>query len=156
VVKLGDKMVTAQIVGSNDEIHRGDRVGPAGEQTAVTVRARPNTRELKGYVVSALVPYLTILGEESRIIVDKGSADGVEPGNTFTVVRQTDPKDSILDPNGDEDRALPVQEIAVCMAVTVKEHASTCLLVRSLKEVVPGDRLEMRPAQGGNMKVGMR
>lgn len=144
VVKLGAREVTAQIVGSDDEIRRGDLIGAGGEQTKIALAPRPNGRALKGYVVSALVPYLTILGEESKLLVDKGSADGVEQGNTFTITRQTDPLNSILDPNEDEDKSLPVQDIATCMAVTVKEHVTTCILTRSLKEVVPGDRLEMR------------
>lgn len=153
VTKLGRGEVTAQIVASSDEIRRGDKVGAPGEPLQVKVSARPNARALKGYVVSALTPYLTIMGEESKLLVDLGSAEGVQPGNTFTVIRQTDPQHSIVDPNADEDRSLPIEDIATCMAVTVKEHVSTCLLVRSLKEVVPGDRLEMRT---GNVQVGMR
>lgn len=153
VTALGKKEVTAQIVGSSDEIRRGDKVAAGGEQLKVNVRAKPNGKDLKGYVVSALVPYLTILGEESKLLVDLGSAEGVEAGNTFTVIRQVDPERSVLDPNEDEDRSLPVQDIATCMAVTVKEHVSTCILVRSLKEVTPGDRVEMRT---GNVQVGLR
>lgn len=153
VVKLGRGEATAQIVASSDEIRRGDKVGAPGEPLHTKVAARPNARALKGYVVSALTPYLTIMGEESKLLVDLGSAQGVQPGNTFTVIRQTDPQASILDPNEDEDRSLPIEDIATCMAVTVKEHVSTCILVRSLKEVVPGDRVEMRT---GNMQVGMR
>jgi LysM repeat protein len=153
VTQLGRHEVTAQIVASSDEIRRGDKVAAGGEQLKVNVTARPNGKDLKGYVVSALVPYLTIMGEESKLLVDRGSADGVEPGNTFTIIRQTDPNKSILDVNGDEDLSLPIQDIATCMAVTVKEHVSTCVLVRSIKEVVPGDRMEMRT---GNVQVGLR
>jgi hypothetical protein len=39
---------------------------------------------------------------------------------------------------------LPIEEIAQCMAIDVKDKATICMLTRSLREVVWGDRVEMR------------
>ncbi len=147
VIKTGKGLVTAQIMETWDPIERGDMVGPFGEKLVESVSARPNERDVRGYVVTSLVPHLTIYGEHHYVVLDKGSADGVLPGNTFTVVRQQDKGGNFLHPNEVEDDELPVEDVASCMTVDVKEKASTCVLTRSLREVVPGDRVEMR-AQG--------
>ena len=75
--------------------------------------------------MAALDPYDTaITAERSQVIVDLGSADGLQPGNTFTIIRQADPLEQFVDP-----------------AAEVKEHASTCMLLKSAREIVAGDRL---------------
>lgn len=151
VQKLSGKLVTAQIVENWDEIRRGDLIGPFGEQFGRSVSLRPNDKELKGFVLAALEPDMTMMGEHHQILIDRGSADGVQLGNTFTVIRQNDGlKGSFIYPQRSNEE-YPVEDVAVCMTVEVKDRASTCLLMRSLREVVAGDRVEMRvggaPAQ---------
>lgn len=148
VTAVSSKLVTAQILSANDEIRRGDRVGPYGEQLVETVSERPNEQQIQGFVVSGLVPYLSILGEHHDIVIDKGSADGVQQGNVFTVIRQQDLGGNFMKPSEDQDEELPIESIARCMAVTVRENATTCTLTESIREVVPGDRVLTIPAQG--------
>lgn len=144
IVSVTDRMVTAQISDTWDAIQRGDLVGPSNERLNDKVSQRANERDLKGYVVAGLVPMLTMMGEHHIILIDKGSADGVLPGNTFAVVRQGEPGNDIAHPAAAQDKRYPTEDIAVCMVVETKERASNCLLTRSLREVVPGDRVEMR------------
>ncbi|MGQ0507835.1 MAG: LysM peptidoglycan-binding domain-containing protein [Myxococcaceae bacterium] len=149
IVKTGKGLVTAQIMETWDPIQRGDLVGPFGEKLSSSVSVRNNDRDVKGYVLISLVPFLNVVGEHHTIVVDKGSADGVQAGNTFTVIRQADQGGDIFRPQDVDNDELPVEDVATCMAVDVKEKASTCLLIRSLREVVPGDRVEMRRAAAG-------
>lgn len=144
VTKLHDGLVTAQITNSWDEVNRGHFVGPFGERLSDNVTVKPNSRELTGVLVGTQVPFLTMAGEHHNVFVDKGSADGVEVGNTFTVVRQNDGVGNFFKPFRDQRGDLPVEDIATCMAVDVKENLTTCLMIRSIREVVPGDRVEMR------------
>jgi len=147
VVKSSDEFVTADLSPDTwDEVHRGDRIGPAGEQLKEVIERRPNDRQLKGYVIGVLIPFLTVLGEHNVVVVDKGRADGVQPGNTFTVVRQQDPitPKAFLNPAQVQNRHLPVEDVGSCMAIDVKDTATMCLLTRSLREIVYGDRVEMR------------
>src|SRR5262249_8924184 len=84
VIKKNAELVTAQIEpDSLDEIHRGDRIGPAGEKLVVPVAQRANEKALRGFVLGALVPYLTLLGEHALILIDQGTQQGVQLGNTF-------------------------------------------------------------------------
>ncbi len=139
-----DKLVTAHIVSSRDAISRGDHVGPAGEQEFTRVQRRPNQASLEGNLVTGMVPYLTFFGDMQRVFVDKGSADGVQPGNTFTFTRQNDPGKAFLDPARARNHAMPVYDIGECIVLDVKEQVSSCLITRSRIEVVPGDRAVMR------------
>ncbi len=159
VTKSSGDVVTAQLNPDTwDEVHRGDRIGPAGEQLNEVIERRPNDRELKGYVIGVLVPYLTVLGEHHVIIVDKGRSDGVEPGQTFTVIRQQDPisPEVFLNPARGQNPRLPVEDVGTCMAVEVKDIATMCLVTRSLREIVHGDRVEMRPESAKEPRAALR
>jgi hypothetical protein len=149
VVAVDDKLTTAQITNAWQPIERGDLVGPFNERLADQIVPRRNEQEVKGVIVTALVPYLTLIGEHQLLVVDKGSKDGVQVGNTFTVIRQTDlgarlDLDALLNPTLAQVRkALPPTSIATCLVSEVKEMTSNCLLTRSLVEVVPGDQAIM-------------
>ncbi len=80
------------------------------------------------------------------MLVDAGSAQGVQVGNVFTIIRQADPITSGVgvDPSANQDLSLPVEDVGRCMAVDVRETVTTCLLLRSIREVVAGDRVELR------------
>jgi hypothetical protein len=146
VLTLGDKYVTAQITETWDGIERGDLVGPYGERLMDRVATKPNAKALKAYVVTAMQPYLTITGEHQYLVVDKGSGDGVEVGNTFSVVRKENPSGRMADDREDEKKlnTLPDEVIGTCLVSEVKEHTANCLLTMSLREIIPGDRMELR------------
>jgi hypothetical protein len=148
VTKISEKYVSGQIQADCwDEVRRGDYVGPFSDRLAEVVSERPNDRELKGYIVSSQVPYLALLGERQVVVVDRGSADGVQPGNTFVVVRRQDPTvnvETFLHPSQTLDPSIPEEDIGLCMAVDVKDRASMCLLLRSMRDIEAGDQVRMR------------
>jgi hypothetical protein len=148
VIAIGPETVTAQITDTWDEIHRGDLIGPANEDLRLKVAQRPNGRTLDGVVLEMLVPYLTMVGEHQLVLVDRGSGDGIQVGNTFTVVRRQDLGGTLMDPKGGQDKRWPEESIATCMVVDVKDRACTCLMTRSIREVVRGDRVVMNAGQG--------
>jgi hypothetical protein len=145
VLSVGDKFVTAQITESWDGMERGDLVGPYGERLMDRVAIKPNTKALKGYIVTAMQPFLTVTAEHHFLVVDKGSADGVAVGNVFTVLRKGNPYGRLFDEHEKEKvNALPDELIGTCLVSEVKERTSNCLLTNSLREIVPGDRVELR------------
>ncbi|HSP78337.1 MAG TPA: LysM peptidoglycan-binding domain-containing protein [Myxococcaceae bacterium] len=150
VTSLSERYVTAQIVDAWDVIVRGDLVGPFGERLVEQVVPRRNEKEVQGYVVTAMVPYLSLVGEHHFLVVDKGSSDGVQVGNVFTVIRQNDVGGDIFNPAKVEkgERLLPIENIATCLVTEVKDRTSNCVLTQSVVEVVPGDRMVMKVSQG--------
>jgi hypothetical protein len=147
VNRTSEPKVRATLEKAFDEIGRGARIGPARERLFESVAPVPNAVALQNLtVVSQLDTSLTMAGEQVRVLVDAGSAQGVQVGNIFTVVRQVDPILSGVgvDPSENQDKSLPVEEVGRCMAVDVREAVTTCLLIRAYREVVVGDRVEMR------------
>jgi len=150
VIDVSSKnLVSMQIDEAWDPITREDLVGPFGEKLGEKITARQNDRDLKGYVIGSLVPVISIMGEYHVVVVDKGSSDGVQPGNTFVIVRRQDPIDAqFMNPAANQNDRFPLEDIGMCMAIDVKERASTCLMTRSIREVVFGDKVEMRTGKG--------
>lgn len=153
VVALGDNYVKAQVMDTWDAVVRGDLVGPFGEKLVENVVPRRNEKELKGTVLTALVPYLTITAEHHFLVIDRGSSDGVQVGNTFTITREGDPtRQRVLKllPSLSKKNAappLPTENIALCLVTEVKERTSNCVLIQSIEEVAPGDPAVMRVTQ---------
>ena len=156
VNRTSDPKVRATLEKSFDEIGRGARIGPARERLFETVAPTANAVSLQNLmVVAQLETSLTMAGEQARVLVDAGSTQGVQVGNVFTVIRQADPilSDVGVDPSANQDLSLPVEEVGRCMAVDVREAVTTCLLLRSYREVVVGDRVELRA--GGAQTAGI-
>jgi hypothetical protein len=154
VVSLGENYVTAQVQDTWDAVARGDLVGPYGEQLVENVGQRRNEKEVQGFVVTALVPYLTITAEHHFLVVDKGSGDGVQVGNTFTITRQGDPAArrviKMMDEPANKKKSgpeMPIEKIGLCMVTEVKERTSNCVLIQSVQEIAPGDRAVMLVGQ---------
>jgi LysM repeat protein len=156
VNRTSEPKVRASIEKAFDEINRGARIGPSRERLFESVSPVPSATALQNLtVVAQLDPYITVAGEHSRVLVDAGSSQGVQLGNVFSVIRQVDPITSGVgvDPSENQDTSLPVEEVGKCMAVDVREAVTTCLLLRSLREIVAGDRVELRA--GGTQTAGI-
>jgi len=150
VTALGDTYVKAQVMDTWDPVTRGDLVGPYGDRMSEAVVPRRNEKELKGVVLTSLVPYQTLTAEHYFLVIDKGSADGVQVGNVFTITRQGDPaRERVLKldlPGSKKNKPtpFPAENIALCLVTEVKDRASNCVLTKSLQEVGPGDEAIMR------------
>ncbi|MBL8922551.1 MAG: LysM peptidoglycan-binding domain-containing protein [Myxococcaceae bacterium] len=138
-------IATVAIGLSNDEVHRGDSVSPAGESFVRTVAPRANDKEIKGAtLINGARRYAVFQAETFMVIVDRGADDGVKLGNTFTFFRSGDTSsiERHLNP-AESDDAFPREVVGQCMVVDVKSKASSCVLLRTIRELVPGDVADM-------------
>lgn len=139
------KVATIAITRSLDEVHRGDSVSPAGESVIRTVAPRPNDKEVKGaMLVAGAKRYTLHQGESFVVMLDKGADDGVKLGNSFTFFRAGDTSETErhFSP-ADIDERFPREVVGQCLVVDVKSKASSCLLIRTMRELVPGDLADM-------------
>ena len=90
VVAVDDKAVTLVITAANDAIERGAMLGPWTEKFFRPVARKPNGATLQGLIIASPVGVLTQFAEHQVVFVDRGTADGVEEGNVFNVVRSGD------------------------------------------------------------------
>lgn len=153
VIAVDDRAATVIIQQTYDPIERGALLGPWTDKFYRPVARRANRQPLQGRIIAAEADNITMVGEHHVVFVDKGEVDGVEEGNVFTVVRSGD----LYDRNpyaAPWDESLPKEDIGHLLIVDVKEKASAALVTRSLRELVIGDRVEMRPEDvagaGGN------
>lgn len=150
IVKVSEKLATAQVLDTWEDVVRGDFVGPFGEALNRVITTRPNERELAGSVVADVSPGNTVLAEHQVILIDRGSSDGVLVGNVFSVVRAHDGLATDITKQNRVDLNFPIETVGACMAIDVKDQASTCIITRSIREIVPGDRVEMRAASSSS------
>jgi hypothetical protein len=147
VVAVDDRAATLQIAQAFEPIERGALLGPWTQKFYRPVERRANKQALSGNIVGAQVDIMTQLGQNHVVFIDRGERDGVQEGNVFTVLRSGD--QYAQDPHRPTwDERLPIEAVGELMVVDVKEHASTALVTKSLKELVIGDRIEMRPDAG--------
>lgn len=149
VVAVEEKAATLIIQGSYDAIERGALLGPWTEKSYRPVARRPNRAAIDGRIIATQLDVITMAGEHHVVFVDRGAKDGVEEGNLFTVVRSGDlyGKDPYQAP---WDPSLPKEDVGQLLVIDVKERASAALVTRSMKELVIGDRVEMRSEDGGS------
>jgi hypothetical protein len=147
VTAIEGRAVTATIVQSLDTIERGALLGPWTQKFFRPIERRPNRQAVEGTVFAAHLDVATNFGENHVVFVDKGEKDGVQEGNVFTVLRSGDQYNTRPD-RATWDESLPVEHIGDLLVVDVKESASTALVMKSVKEVMIGDRVKMRPESG--------
>jgi hypothetical protein len=142
-VKKG-KTARGTITYSNNIIERGNRVGTTKTQFK-QVPPVPADRDLEGVIVGSFTQDL--IGADQVVFIDRGSADGVKPGNRFMVVRRGD----AYDPNqasdwgaGKDDRRYPDQPVAQITVLEAAKNTSVCAVNYSNREAEVGDHVVMR------------
>src|SRR5216683_1112269 len=158
VISTDGELATVQITRTWEEIERGDLARPWTEQN-LKVAPKPNSREMKGIIVSAVRQGLTTYGESNEVFIDKGAKDGVEVGNTFAVIRKGDGlrdaavygKAYNMGATGSRAAgvAVPNENVGLLLVIAVKDRLSTAVVVKSVKELRAGDVVEMHPQGSG-------
>lgn len=134
--QLSREQALGTVLDTWDTIERGAYVGQLPVETAPVI-ATENEKNIKAYIVDAGPQTLSFVGDNYIIILDKGTADGVKAGNVFTVVRAGDPYTKQYSGLADED-------IGEVIIVEADKNVSSGLLLKAGREIVPGDRAEMR------------
>jgi hypothetical protein len=160
VIAAAGEVLTVQVTRTWEEIERGDLVRPWSEQMRRLI-PKPNGRQVDGTILGAVNEALTTLGQAHEVFIDRGKADGVEEGNTFSVLRNGDgltlksaalgSADYTAGEAGEAANKLenPDESVALLMVVDVRDNVSTAIVVRAVKEIETGDRVSMRPSGSG-------
>ncbi|HOX45217.1 MAG TPA: LysM peptidoglycan-binding domain-containing protein [Myxococcota bacterium] len=145
VTNISENLVSAVILKTIDPVVRGDKVAPLMKELSTEVNPKPNGVELRGYILAGEVEQLTMLGENHLVFIDQGSEQGVQEGNVFDVIRR---EDGLFMPGtGKEenkwDKAMPAEIWGRVMVVDARKTVSTAVVIASLRELRPGDRVLM-------------
>ncbi|HZS41278.1 MAG TPA: LysM domain-containing protein [Polyangia bacterium] len=142
--KTPGRIAKIKIVDVNegiDGIQRGYRVGPL-KRVLVWPQPAPSNQDLAGVVVTQLQPR-DLLGAWTLAFIDRGKRDNVQVGNRFLIVRRGDGYEEKLTAHGPADEPrYPREDYGEVLVLEVRDRLSTCLVLRTAKELHDGDRVE--------------
>ena len=88
------------------------------------------------------------IGRDDVVAIDRGRADGLEPGHVLQVMRQGE---RVRAADGDGWIRLPAHEAGAVMVFRVFDHLAYALVMRASEALAVGDRLTTPQALGGGM-----
>jgi hypothetical protein len=157
VISIQGTQATVQIERTFEEIERGDLVRPWIAQEK-RIAPRANGSDVLGRIVQNVNPGLSTYGEYQEVFIDRGIDDGVEEGNTFAVLRQGDGLNQTFVTRsytgGTQGAraagvAVPEENIGLLLVVDARDHLSTAVVIKSIRELQAGDLVEMRGSGSG-------
>jgi len=155
------RVARGKIVESVDVIERGALIGPVDRELDV-VPPRTNQKTQWARVLTSMYPHV-YMAQNQVVFIDRGSADGLEPGNRLSVVRRGDAwrrslvtstgmarERALLDvpdrvkfettPLHGDERKFPEEIIGELRILRTERHSSIALVTVSHREIVAGDR----------------
>lgn len=159
------RIARGRLTESLDIIERGAKVGPIGRRFYV-VPPKPSEIDLRARVLTSLYPHL-LMGQNQVFFIDRGTNDGLKPGNRLFVVRRGDawrrtlvtttvmartrirmdvPEsvDTEETPLFGDEQDFPEESIAEVRVIRTHRFASMVLVTSSQEEIEPGDTLVAR------------
>jgi hypothetical protein len=155
------RIARGAITESVDVIERGAKIGPVARRLDV-VPVRPNQAELSVRVLNSLYPHV-YLAQNQLVFLDRGSEDGLIPGNRLLVVRRGDawrqslktttdmarqralmhsPEEAQVEmtPLRGEQKNFPDEIIGELRVLRTERFSAIALVTASSREIAPGDR----------------
>ena len=157
------RIARAKVIESLDVIERGAKVGPVGRSFDV-VPPQASDVDVWAKITASLYPHV-FYGQDQVVFIDKGSKDGLQPGNRLFAVARGDqwkrslstatryaavrPEEEglgIEDARGsDRDESdYPEEVIGEIRVLRVRENTATCLVTSSSRELEPGFQVVAR------------
>lgn len=156
-----DRVAKGRIVEALDVIERGAKVGPVARRFDV-VPPRTNRVDLKARVLTSTYPHL-FFGQNQVLFIDRGSDDGLRPGNRLFIVRKGDSWRRTLKNASDtarsrlrtdlheeaqvertplkgDERKFPEEVVGELRILRTREQTSIAIVTASSREIQPGDR----------------
>jgi hypothetical protein len=132
----GDSKFTAvQVEATFDGIERGQLVAPQTEPLRRSLAYVANETKVDGEIITGEQHSEKLIGQFHYVFLDRGTRDGVKNGNSFTVI-------NTRDEFAEED--IPAYPVGKLVVIDAKETASMAVVVQSIRDLKPGDHIEMR------------
>jgi hypothetical protein len=152
------RVARARITESLDVIERGANVGPVRRRFDVVPPVK-NKTNVTARVLTGVYP-LVYVAANQVVFLDRGSEDGLEPGNRLVVTRRGDVWRSTVSSKAARDRVrmdstknaevettplagendkFPEEQVAELRVLSTEKYASVALVTQSRRELVSGD-----------------
>jgi LysM repeat protein len=125
-------VLTARITLSFDTIEQGSFLTPYQEPALIfQSAAQKKAKDISGYILE-VTDRRTISGQNDFVYLDRGSVDGVDPGDRFAVYAEP------------EERGFPRKLIGEVQVFLVKERTSTAIVRRSMETLAKGNAIDFK------------
>jgi hypothetical protein len=124
-------VLTARITLSFDAIGKGSLLTPYQEPTLIYQPSQTGAKDISGYILE-VTDQRSISGQTDIVYLDKGSADGVDPGDRFLVYAEP------------EKRGYPRKVIGEVQVFLVKERTSTAVVRKNTDTLARGDAVDFK------------
>lgn len=158
-----DHIARGQLIESLDVVERGLKVGPVGRRFDV-VPPKKATVGVDARVLMGIYPHV-YYGQNQIVFIDKGSKDGLVPGNRLRALERGDlwrrnlkagakhqrtraeldlPEDApaTVTPLHGDDEKFPDEVFGEVTVLRAEEESSLCLVSASSRELNTGERLQ--------------
>ncbi len=135
VVEIEPDYVIAKVTKSYRTILREDRVVPHQERSP-KINLVESKAGIDGRVVGSDEHEFAV-GDHSVAFIDKGSRDGIAPGQTYDLYLERDVR---LNPNKRKDTRLTTYDIGTLVVLHTEKSTATVFIMRAQKMVYPGTK----------------
>ena len=132
---------TIDIVSAGEEMRVGDRLVPEPPRQLVSYTPRAPEQRLDGAIVSVYGNAVAMAGQNQVVVLNKGTADGLESGHVLAVLKSGA---SLVDRSQPGERTaikLPDERNGLMMVFRTFEHLSYALILEIKDGVSIGDRV---------------
>jgi hypothetical protein len=129
--KNSSDVLTAQITLSFDAIERKSLLVPYQEPSLIYESPQKKAKDISGYILE-VTDHHAITGQTDIVYLDKGSLDGVEPGDRFIVYQEQ------------EKKGFPRKAVGEVLVFLVKDKTSTAVVSKSTEEIEKGEAIDFK------------
>lgn len=142
VVRTDKTLTTVRAIRAYGAVSPGDPVVRFVLPTEPEPASLPSSGDVNGMVVELQADKaMTLVAQRNIVYVDRGSNDGVRPGDSMEVIRS----------GGN----LPPRAVGEIKILSTEARTSAALVTRSTSRILPGDRFFVKPPEGEAVPVSM-
>lgn len=136
IEKKEPDFVIARVMDTYREIKIGDKLLPFRPKDS-KIFLKPSPGNIKARVIVS-EEHADLIGESTTAFIDKGSKDGIELGQQYSVYYQDTKK---LDPASDKTIRLNPVNFGTLLVLHTEKTTSTVIVTNSNKDIHPGDKV---------------
>ena len=132
---------TIDVVFAKEEIRIGDRMLPEPPRQFTTYAPHAPAAPTLGTIVSVYGDAGSIAGQNQSVLIDKGTADGVDNGTVLAILKTGEQRRDVTQDGEHANIKLPDERNGLMMVFRPFEHLSYALILDITDTVQVGDRV---------------
>jgi hypothetical protein len=132
---------TIDIVAAKEEMRVGDRLLPEPPRQFTSYAPHAPAGAVEGTIVSVYGDAVRLAGQNQIVVINKGTADGIEPGHVLALMKAGDRRIDRSQPGEHSAIKLPDERNGLLMVFRPFEKLSYALILEIGDAVQVGDRV---------------